>query len=118
MNKNQINDYIGKLKGPKVVRIKSVCGNFDAPKKLTYKNAKGSYVVDAEVIFEKHSDFYAFEPSITKANIPDLIAKWILFAMTARQNSGSFYLVVDESNASKVQTIINDKMLSVNLLTI
>lgn len=118
MTKKDINEFVKKLEGAGVIEIKSIWGNFEPPRKLAYKNTMRLYPVDIEIIYKNHKDYYAIERNITKAQIPDLIAKWILFSRKAKDASGHFYVVVDETNMSKCQHIIDDKLLDVELMAI
>jgi hypothetical protein len=118
MNSDAISAFIKTIKGKGVLEVK-VKGNKDKqPKKYSYNDARKSYMPEVTAVYEKKTDFYAIEKKITKDILPDLIAKWILFSMEARRLNGVFYLVVDESNASKCQAIIDRKQLAIELIKI
>lgn len=116
MTKNDIYQFLEKIKGEEVVEIKSIYGNFKSPRKLSYKNSMRTYTVDIEVIYSNSKDYYVIEKSVTRNQIPDLTAKWILLSSKAKKESGKSYILADESNYIKCRTIIRDKLLDIEVI--
>ena len=116
MTRNDINQFLESLEGEKVVEIKSVFGNFEAPRKLSFKSSMRTYDVDIEVIYENAKHFYVIEKNVTDAQIPELVAKWILLSSKAKKASGKSFVIVDEKSFEKCNSIINDKLLDIEVI--
>ena len=87
------------------------------PRSVSFKGNRKSFTPDMVAIYENKRDLFSVENKILKSDLPDLIAKWILFGLEARRYGGNFYLVVDEKHSEQCQDIIKSKQLSVELLT-
>lgn len=119
MNNDGVSNLVSKVKGQKdCLEVKLKGSRDNAPKPFMFRDSRRSFVPDMVAVYAKKQDFYAIEKKITKELLPNLIAKWILFALEARAKSGQLFLVVSEQDATKCQTIIDKKLLSVELIAI
>lgn len=120
MTKDHITTLVKELRAKKGVEVLVKGSKGHAPQSLSYNDSRKSFTPDVVAIYaKKKHDFYAFEKNITNATLPELIGKWILFALHARLKSGQFFLVVDgEKNGKRCQAIIDRKQLGVELIII
>ncbi|UKN01394.1 hypothetical protein K6119_16835 [Paracrocinitomix mangrovi] len=117
MNKDILTNIISNLKKKGAKEIRSGSGNSKKPNALTFNGTRKTFTPDVVALYEDKRDIFSIENKIVKANISDLIAKWILFGLEARKHNGSFYLVVSKENSAKCQDIIDSKKLSAELIT-
>lgn len=97
--------------------FRSILKNSKSPQKLAFKGNRKMFMPDLVVIYQNKRDLISVESKIVKSQLPDLIAKWILFGLEARRYGGNFYLVVAEKNSKKCREIIQSKQLSAEILT-
>lgn len=118
MTSDNINTYVDGVRKDKknTVRIK---GSQKHPtRSLSFNNSRGSYYPYMEVDHGKQTDFYEFEKTFKKTNLPEQISKWILFSIHAKRNAGKFYLVVDTKSKTQYDKIVREKKLDIEVITI
>ena len=119
MTNPDISAFISKLKAQKNVKVKVKGKHQTSPKPLAYNGSRRTFIPDIVAVYPKKHDYYAVEKKITKSNLPELIGKWILFALHARLKSGKFFLIVTgEQDAKRCREIIKTKQLAVELIVI
>ncbi|MEX1003589.1 MAG: hypothetical protein WDZ35_15835 [Crocinitomicaceae bacterium] len=116
MTAERVNDLVKKIKDKGGAKIKLKSSKSHSIKSFSYRDSRRSYTPDIVVEYTNKQDYYALEKKITAKLLPDLIAKWILFALEARAKSGKFFLVVTETHAELCRKLIANKQLSVELI--
>lgn len=81
-------------------------------------NRQGNYTPDAIVHVDSKKDFYTIEETLTKANAPEQIYKWILFSMEAKKAKGDFYMIVSKAKEAEYKKLIDWKQIDVTLLSL
>lgn len=103
-------------KGAKLVKVKA--SGEDSPKAYAFRGSRKTFTPDIVAEFENRKDFYAIEEKFRKKDLPDMISKWILFGITARNKGGRFYLVVNKDESHKFEQIVTEKSLSVEIIPV
>ncbi|MEO9533861.1 MAG: hypothetical protein ABJG68_02605 [Crocinitomicaceae bacterium] len=118
MKKDVITRIVANLKKEDVEEVKVKGANENTPNALSYKMAKKSYTPDIVAQYKNRKDYFTVEDKFKKKNLPDLISKWILFALMARRNGGKFYLFVQKEHFKFIESIVKQKHLSLELIRI
>jgi hypothetical protein len=118
MTTTDISNLVKKLKSKDGAEVFLKSNKANPPKSLSYHDSRRSYTPDIVVVFPNKQDYYAVEKKITASSLPDLISKWILFALEARLKSGKFFVVVPAQEGKRCQDIIDRKLLSAEVITI
>lgn len=105
-------------KQEKSVQIKSLTDPDNIPRPLAFRGSRKAYTPELVAIYNSRSDLYSIEKDLPKKHISDLISKWILFGLEARNRRGRFYIVSPKKISPEIQSIINDKQLSAEVITV
>lgn len=118
MKKEATKELISSLKkkGAQLIKVKAN-GN-ESPRAYAFRGSRKTFTPDIVAEYENHQDIFAIESKPKKKELPDLISKWILFGITARNKGGRFYLVVEKDHSSEFEKIVNEKSLSAEIIKI
>ena len=117
MKKDILKNLMSKFKKKGADKFKVGVPGKEQPQALSFNGNRKKFTPDMVAIYENKRDLISVEPKILKAELPNLIAKWILFGLEARRHGGDFYLVVEKKHLKKCKEIIESKRLSAELLT-
>ncbi|MCB9224437.1 MAG: hypothetical protein R2780_06230 [Crocinitomicaceae bacterium] len=118
MKKEMTKQLINSLQKKGVQMIRQHASGSESPKAYAFRGGRKTYTPDIVAEFENRHDFFAVEDKFRKKDIPDMVAKWILFGVTARNKGGRFYLVVNEDESDKFREIVTEKALSAEIITL
>jgi len=117
MDKEILDRVKSKVDDRNVIEFRSKSGKDKGPRSLSLNGSRKLFTPDFVALYKNKRDLFSIEKKILKTDLPNLIAKWILFALEARKHGGDFYLVVSEKNSDQCRQIIKSKQLSVQLIT-
>ena len=116
MTDKKIKELIAEITSTKPIKLQIKGSRENAPRSIHYYNSKKQFVPDIVAIYKDKKDFYSIEKEFNENDISMLTFKWILFSAEARKTSGTFFLVLDKSNAAACKKIISHKVLEIELI--
>jgi len=105
----------------KSIEILMQVRNHKRPKNyaIGYSGGKrGSFTPDAVIRYEEQADFFTIEEELTKANMSEVIYKWILFSMEAKKLKGKLFLVVPKNKEFEYNNLLEWKQIDATVLSI
>lgn len=118
MNNQDIEKFVAELQKNKNNQVRLKGDNNNPTKEVNYRYSGVSDYPAIAVKNGKKTDLYEFDKRFTPSNISVLITKWIMFSIKARSLSGTFYLVVSEKEKDKYIKIVDEKSLSIEIVTL
>lgn len=117
MKKDILKNLMSKFKKKGADDFKVNAFGKDEPRALYFNGNRKKFTPDMVAIYGDKKDLISVESKILKSELPNLIAKWILFGLEARRHGGDFYLVVEKKHSDQCKEIIETKRLQVELMT-
>lgn len=118
MNKEILEKIKKEVKSKEVIEWRSKDSKTKQPKSFGLNGSRKTFTPDLVAVYENKQDLFAVENKIVKAELPNLISKWILFGLEARKARGNFYVVVAKKYADQCKALIESKQLSAEVITL
>lgn len=116
MTDKKIKELIAEIASTKPTKLLIKGSRDNPPRPIHYYNSKKQFIPDIVAKYEDKKDFYCIQKELDEKDIALLTFKWILFAAEARKTSGTFFLVLDKSNAVAYKKIISHKVLEIEVI--
>ena len=108
---NAFNKILSIAKNEKATEVMANAAGHTKPPKLSANFFNKTYVPDAVLKYQDHTDFYLVETQMNKKEIPDKISRWIMVSSEARRLGGELFIMAAESVAGKIRDLLQAKMI-------